>query len=100
MALPGSAAEPGGFSAAGAGLVHPAAGAPDRAGAEAAPFAAEEAPSNRSCSLRSDGRFKGGGTESLGGCGLASEDPRWRESTTMPPPPPEEEAAGREGRLP
>ena len=99
---PGSAAEPGGFSDAGAGLVQPAAGPPDRGGAEATPPPAAAAePSNRSCSLRSDGRLSGGGTESLGACGLASEEaPRGRESTTMPPPAEEPAPAGREGRPP
>jgi hypothetical protein len=40
------------------------------------------------CSLRRDGRFRGGGTKSMGGCGLAREEPppHGRESTTMPPP--------------
>jgi hypothetical protein len=38
------------------------------------------------CSLRRDGRFRGGGTKSMGGCGLAREEPppHGRESTTMP----------------
>ncbi|KAG8063142.1 hypothetical protein GUJ93_ZPchr0003g18589 [Zizania palustris] len=96
----------GAFLEAGTSVVHLAVAVDplDRDGVEVTPPpAAVAAPSKRPCSLRRDGRFKGDGTKNLEGWGLAMEEPRGRESTTMPPPPslpPEEEPEGREGRPP